>query len=100
MTRPLSAVLDAFTQGAASLAEVEGRTGLSPEVVSAAIDHLVRAGRIEAKSLTAGCPSGGCGGCAMAAADGSAGCSSGAPAAGRRGPGLVTLTLTRRPTDA
>lgn len=97
MTRPLTAVLDAFTDGAASLTEVEARTGLSHDVVSAAVDHLVRAGRIEAKSLTAGCPSGGCGGCAFAASDGSAGCATGAPAPGRRGPGLVALSLRRRP---
>lgn len=100
MTRPLTAVLAAFTAGAASLTEVEGRTGLSHDVVNAAVDHLVRAGRLEATSLSAGCPSGGCGGCAFAASDGSAGCATGAPTPGRRGPGLVALSVRRRPADS
>lgn len=100
MTRPLTAVLDAFEAGATSLADVEDSTRLGRDVVSAAVEHLVRAGRLEARSLSAGCPAGGCGGCAFASADGTAGCPTGAPTPGRRGPGLVALTLRRRPDPA
>lgn len=71
MSGPLSSVLSAFSTGAGSLADVEARTGLPREVVTASVDHLVRLGRLRATELAVGCPSGGCGGCALA----SAGCS-------------------------
>ncbi len=91
VARPLAAVVEAFASGASSLAEVESVTGLDPDIVSAAVDHLVRAGRIEAKLLTVGCPSGGCNGCALAASDGAPACSPQASVPGRRG--LVALSL-------
>ncbi len=72
MSRPLAAVLDAFGSGASSLAEIESATALDHDVVTAAVDHLVRAGRLEAKILTVGCPAGGCGGCALASSEGAA----------------------------
>ncbi|MGN6245719.1 MAG: FeoC-like transcriptional regulator [Motilibacteraceae bacterium] len=95
--RPLRAVLDAFDAGAASLAEVSRRTGLDRDVVDAAVDHLVRLGRLSAQQLAVGCPPSGCGGCASGAADGGAGCGAEGPSAVRSGPVLVALSV-RRPT--
>lgn len=94
MTRPLSAVLDAFERGAASLPDIEKITALDHDVVMAAVDHLIRTGRLEARALTPGCASGGCAGCELAASDSDSGCAC-APNAGRRGGGLVALTLHR-----
>lgn len=65
--RPVTAVLDALTRGAGSLAEVRRRTGLPAGVVRAAADHLVRTGRVQECPLVIGCPAEGCGGCAVAA---------------------------------
>ena len=45
MSRPLAAVLNAFGSGACSLAEIESATALDHDVVTAAVDHLVRASR-------------------------------------------------------
>jgi hypothetical protein len=87
----LHLVLDEVTAGTPTLAAIASRTGLSGDVVRAAIDHLVRAGRITSTELSLGCPVGGCGGCASAGH----GCTP--PAAlGDRRPGLVSLSLARR----
>ena len=99
MKGPLTRVLDAFEAGAGTLGDIEDATGLTRDVVSASVDHLVRMGRLEARALSLGCPSGGCGTCASAAADGAAGCGASGPSAGRRGAALVALTL-RRPQSA
>ncbi len=91
MSGPLHLVLDEITAGTPTLAAIARRTGLSDDVVRAAVDHLVRAGRITSTELSFGCPAGGCGGCASAAN----GCT--LPAAlGDRRPGLVRLSLTWR----
>lgn len=90
---PLSAVLAEVAAGTPTVAAMADRTGLDEAVVRAAVDHLVRSGRLEARELALGCPPSGCGGCASASATG--GCDRPAPVAGRR-PGLVALTLTRR----
>lgn len=92
--RPLHAVLHAFEQGASTIDEVASRTGMPSDVVVAAVDHLRRMGRLEARELVAGCPGGGCGSCAFAAA-GTPGCAAAGAAPGRRGPLLVQLTLRR-----
>lgn len=92
---PLSAVLRAFEDGAGSLDEITRITGMSPDVVQSSVDHLRRMGRIEAKELSMGCPSGGCGSCASGTADGDAGCGSSGPSTERRGPVLVQLSLRR-----
>lgn len=92
---PLSQVLAAVEAGTPTVAEIARRSGLDEAVVHAAIDHLVRSGRIESRELSIGCPPSGCGGCASAGPDGAPGCGRPAPVAGRR-PGLVTLTLRRR----
>ena len=89
-------VLDEVRAGTPTVAEMARRCDLDEDVVRAAVEHLVRAGRIEARELSLGCPPSGCGGCASAGTDGEPGC--GRPAAttpGRRA-GLVTLTLSRR----
>nr|WP_300143490.1 FeoC-like transcriptional regulator [Propionicimonas sp.] len=95
MSGPLSLVLAEIESGTSTLAEMARHSGLDETVVRAAVDHLVRSGRLEARELAIGCPPSGCGGCAMAADDKTPGCGASAPAAGRR-PALVTLTLTRR----
>lgn len=95
MSGPLSAVLAAFASGAGTLGEVEASTGLSREIVGASVDHLVRLGRLEAKELAMGCPSGGCGSCASATPEATPGCGAAAPTPGRRGPVLVALSLRR-----
>lgn len=95
MRGPLTAVLDAFAAGVHSVDEVVRHTGLSRDVVDAAVGHLVRAGRLEARELAIGCPTGGCGSCASGLTDGSAGCGSAVPSDRRSGPVLVTLSLKR-----
>ena len=97
MTGPLSAVLAAIEDGRArSLTEIEAATGLSAGVVSACVDHLVRMGRLTTEILSFGCHGGDCGSCAIRSAEGADGCHEATSASGRRGPGLRTLTLTRR----
>ncbi len=93
---PLSAVLRAFDEGVHSLDEVAGRCDLSPEVVRACVDHLVRTGHLEAGELAVGCPPGGCGSCASGTADGAARCGAPGPSTRRAGSVLVTLTVRRR----
>lgn len=95
MSGPLSAVLSAFAAGARSIDEVARRTGLSRQVVDAAVEHLVRTGAIEARELAIGCPDSGCGSCASGRADGSPGCGAPGPSTTRSGPVLVTLSLRR-----
>lgn len=95
---PLRSVLAAIEEGAASVDAVAGRTGLSPDVVRAGIDHLVRLGALEAKELAIGCPAGGCGSCASGTRDGAAGCGADGPSSARSGPALITLSIpVRRP---
>lgn len=90
---PLRAVLDAFAAGARSRHDVCARTGLSRDTVDAAIGHLVRMGRLEATELSVGCPDGGCGSCAAGHGE-SPGCGASTASAGRRGPVLVSLSLS------
>ncbi|MFT4109778.1 FeoC-like transcriptional regulator [Propionicimonas sp.] len=86
MTGPLSAVLAEVAAGTPTVVEMARRTGQPETVVRAALDHLVRTGRVESVAVPIGCPPSGCGGCASAD-----GCG--------RVPGqrcLVTLSLSRR----
>lgn len=94
--RPLNAVLESFQGGASTLDEIATRTGLRRDIVLAAVDHLRRMGRLEAREMVAGCPSGGCGSCAFAHGDGLPGCGAPSASAQRRGPVLVQLSLPRR----
>ena len=93
---PLTAVLEAFEGGAHSLGEVATRCDLPLDTVRASVDHLVRMGRLEAKELSVGCPTGGCGSCASGTDDGAAGCGARAPSSRRSGPVLVALSVRRR----
>ena len=91
---PLRSVLTAFEDGARSRTDVCTTTGLRRDVVDAAIEHLLRMGRLDAKALTVGCPDGGCGSCASGEGD-APGCGASGPSAGRSGPVLVTLSVRR-----
>ena len=82
---PLRAVLDAFSGRASTLDDVATMTGLPRDVVDAAVEHLVRVGRLSASTLTMGCPSGGCGSCASGTS-GAPGCGAAAPGPARSGP--------------
>jgi hypothetical protein len=92
---PLRTVLAEFEAGTPTFAEIVRRSGLEESMVRAAVDHLVRSGRVESRELAIGCPASGCGGCASAWDDGAPGCGLPSPVPGRRA-GLVTLTLARR----
>ncbi len=65
MNNPLVMVFDAFSGGARTVSEIVARTGLNPDVVSGAIDHLIFRGQLTAEPLASGCPEGACGGCAL-----------------------------------
>lgn len=91
MSGPLHRVLGAFENGASTLSEVATVTGLSKEMVDSAVAHLQRAGRLEAKELSFGCPSSGCGSCPSGKGNGQPGC--GASAAGRGGRSVVQLSI-------
>jgi hypothetical protein len=92
---PLSIVLAELAAGTPTLTEMARRSGLEESVVRAAVNHLIRSGRVEARELSMGCPASGCGNCASGTDTGAPGCGLGAPVPGRRA-GLITLTLTRR----
>jgi len=87
MTSPLRQVLDAVEAGATTRGVVADRTGLDPDVVDGAVDHLLRLGRIATPTLRTACPDGGCAGCGTVTG---AGCSP--PAAS--GPVAVTVHTT------
>lgn len=94
---PLRAVLDALTAGEPTLDAVARRTGLPGDVVRAAVDQLIRLGRVETSSLSLGCApgpdGGGCGSCPSGGDPaGGGGRSTGCGA----GPALVTLSVRRR----
>ncbi|RBY82058.1 hypothetical protein DQ238_05480 [Geodermatophilus sp. TF02-6] len=91
---PLRSVLTAFESGARSRTEVCARTGLRRDVVDAAVEHLLRMGRLDARELTVGCPDGGCGSCASGVGD-RPGCGAAGPSARRSGPVLVSLSVRR-----
>lgn len=59
----LSATASAIDRGATTRAEIARRTSLAADVVDAAVDHLLRIGRVATLSLKTSCPSGGCQGC-------------------------------------
>ena len=61
----LGAVRDEIERGATTVPAIAAGTGLPADVVRAAIDHLVRAGRLAAP-VGAGCPASACGGCPQA----------------------------------
>jgi hypothetical protein len=94
VSTPLRDVLGAVEAGAPTLHDVARRTGLTPDAVRAAVDHLVRMGRLGAGPLTVGCSDGGCGAC-PSGVDGAPGCGGPGPSPSG-GPVLVALTLRQR----
>ena len=88
---PLRAVLAQLDAGAPTLDEVARRTGLPRDVVGAAVDHLVRLGRVTSSTLGTACPDDGCATCPSGS-----GCpSTGTPAPAGRRPVLVALSVRR-----
>lgn len=87
---PLTRVLASIEAGARGRDAIVASTGLTRDVVDAAVEHLVRTGRLQPESLTLGCPPAGCGGCGAPTGHG---CTTGP--AGRGGPTLVALTVRR-----
>lgn len=94
---PLRAVLAAAGQGVSTLEDLAGVTGLSRDVVDAAVEHLVRARRLEAVDLSAACPASGCGTCPLRPG-GRASCATGS--FGWRGSRVVAYTVPRAPAPA
>jgi hypothetical protein len=74
---PLRRVVDALTAGADTRAELSRRTGLSPDVVDGAVEHLMRTGRLRSAPLTSGCPPAGCGHCPSSRPENAGGCAAG-----------------------
>ncbi len=91
---PLKAVLAALTDGAGFRAAIAASTGLRRDVVDAALEHLVRVGRVDAKEMATGCPGGGCGSCASGVDDGP-GCGATHASPRRSGPVLISLSVRR-----
>jgi hypothetical protein len=84
---PLRQVLTAVDDGALTFDEMARVTGLSQDMITAALDQLLRMGHLRAESLNTGCPPAGCRSCGSAGAD-SGTCSA--------GPVLVGLSPARR----
>lgn len=93
MSSPLTSVLAAVSAGAISRADVAGRTGLARDVADAAIDHLVRMGRLDVQALGTSCPGGACGSCSSGN-DGAPGCDTSTTAV-PSGPVLLQISLHR-----
>ncbi|ODU04140.1 MAG: hypothetical protein ABS81_11480 [Pseudonocardia sp. SCN 72-86] len=94
MTSPLRSVLAAFDAGARSRAELAERSGLSADLVDAAVEHLVRVGRISADPLATSCSGGSCSSCAAADEQlGAHSCTADSSRGGR--PVLVQLSVRR-----
>jgi|GEM_PF-3366569 len=64
MTGPLTQVLTTVESGVRTVPAIAQATGLNPDLVNAAIDHLIREGRMRALPLNS-CASGTCGGCSL-----------------------------------
>lgn len=67
-TGPVRLVLAAVRDGAHVPDDIARRTGLRPDVVGAAVDHLVRTGLVDRPAPAAGCPATACGSCAIGCA--------------------------------
>ena len=64
---PLRAVLSAVSAGATTREELRRKVSYPDDVIDAALDHLIRTGRVATQPLTMGCVSTSCGGCPVAA---------------------------------
>ena len=85
MSGPLAAVLSEIDAGTGTVSLMARHTGLNPEVLQTALDHLIRTGKVDVEQMPFGCPPAGCGACEV---DGCGTASSGA--------GRTMLTLLRR----
>ncbi|MDR1448758.1 MAG: hypothetical protein LBI84_00880 [Propionibacteriaceae bacterium] len=67
MAGPLALVREAFAPDnkVHSVGDIAGRTGLRPDVVEAALEHLLFTGELQARALSSSCPAGRCGSCAL-----------------------------------
>lgn len=81
MSGPLRRVLEAIDEGALTPRELRRRTGLSDDLLRAALEQLQRMGALSPQPL-AGCPPTGCGSCGLQT--------------DACGPQLLTLSATRR----
>jgi hypothetical protein len=63
VSTPVSSVLAAVESGVTTRPEIATVTGLDPDVVDAAVELLLRLGRISTPTLRTACPDGGCAGC-------------------------------------
>jgi hypothetical protein len=67
MPGPLNLVRSAFAdRNCRSVADIQRTTGLSPDVLDAALDHLLFTGELTATALASGCPADACATCAVA----------------------------------
>jgi hypothetical protein len=89
---PLRAVLAQLSAGAHTLDDVARRTGLDRGLVVAAVEQLVRLGRVDSSTLSTSCPDAGCGTCSASSCG-----SRGTLAPSGRRPVLVALSV-RPPT--
>lgn len=78
MIGPASRVMEAVRDGASTPSMIAQATALAEPVVRAVLVQLERAGALTVSSTGAGCATGGCGSCPVAAA-GPAPCASRAP---------------------
>lgn len=93
---PLRLVLDAIGAGVGSRGDVARHTGLTPDTVDAAVDHLMATGRLTSTVLGGACASGGCSACPSGRADAGPGCGVGDARFGR---GPVLLAVASRPSQ-
>ena len=67
MNGPLSLVMEACENDVRSVQAIARTTWLSLGVVGAAVDHLVRSGRVQMMPMVSGCTPGACGACQLLA---------------------------------
>jgi hypothetical protein len=61
---PLRVVLDEMAKGTATLGKMAANSGIAEELLRAALEHLVRIGKVASIEL-GGCAAGGCGSCPL-----------------------------------
>ena len=64
MTAPVTAVLTQIEAGVRSVPDLALRTGLTPDLVRAVTDRLIRAGRVTPLVVSSACAPTGCRDCA------------------------------------
>ena len=65
MIAPLTQVLQTVEDGVRTVPAIAETTGLDRDLVSAALDHLIRSGRLGGVTLAALCSPSTCGGCSL-----------------------------------